>query len=146
MRQKTYKMIKAKNKNEFLNHYIRSGSICKSAEKTGIARQTHYDWLRKDEEYRKAFAKAYDMYTDYMEEMATKRAVVGREVRVYYQGKLVDKRYEPSDNLLKFLLEARRPEKFRPAPMQISQNVNIDISAVVAAARKRVANADDAEQ
>lgn len=148
MSKKSYKLINSKTKNEFLNYFLRTGSISRAAEKSGLSRQAHYDWLKNDKtgEYHRAWAKVNEMYTDYLEEVAAQRATTGREVRVYYQGKLVDTRYEPSDNLLKFLLEGRRPEKYRAAAVEVNQNVNLDISDAVAAARQRVAKANGQDQ
>jgi len=79
---------------KFLAAIVHHANIASAAQEAGIARSTHYLWL-KDPAYRKRFLEARETAYDKLELEAWKRAVSG------------------SDRLLMFLLTAYRP-KFRP--------------------------------
>ena len=85
---------------KFLQVIGECANITAAAEAAGIARSTHYLWL-KDSDYRKRFLEARESAYDRLEREAFKRALAG------------------SDRLLTFLLAAYRP-KFRvdaPPPL-----------------------------
>lgn len=85
---------------KFLQVIGQCANITAAAEAAGIARSTHYLWLR-DHNYRKRFLEARESAYDRLELEAFKRAIAG------------------SDRLLTFLLAAYRP-KFRvdaPPPL-----------------------------
>ena len=69
------KFMADKKKNEFLNNIVIYGTIEKAAEMTGIARQTHYDWRKNNDEYCMRFDEAMGMRCDNLEDAAYKRAV-----------------------------------------------------------------------
>lgn len=117
MAKKSYKFLKNKIKNKFLNLYVLFGSISKAAEKADIARQTHYDWLRDDAEYQVAFNRAQDMVGDMLEDEAKRRAI-GYEEDVFFQGKKVGTRKVYSDRLLEFLLKGAKPDKYKDRVQQ----------------------------
>ncbi len=48
-----------------------------------------------------------------LEDEAIRRASVGQEKPVYYQGRQIGTTHDPSDRLLIFLLQARLPEIYR---------------------------------
>ena len=79
---------------KFLAAIAHHANIASAAEEAGIARSTHYLWL-KDPEYRRRFLEARETAYDKLEREAWNRAVSG------------------SDRLLMFLLTAYRA-KFRP--------------------------------
>jgi hypothetical protein len=79
----------------------------------GIDRGTHYDWLRKDREYRAQFEAATDQAAQALEDEAVRRAYEGVERPVYQMGKQVGVIREYSDTLLIFLLKGLRPAKYR---------------------------------
>lgn len=145
MTKKVYKFIGNKLKNEFLNLYALTGSLSQAADKAGISRQAHYKWLKtdKDGKYHEAFAAANNMLTDVLEEAALERATKGVPVKIYYKGKVVGERYCPSDKLLMFLLQARRPEMYKQTTTEINNSVNVDMSDVVTEARKRIEGGSD---
>lgn len=78
---------------KFLKSIAELANISEAAKSAGVARSTHYHWL-KDQEYRKRFLEAREMAYDRLERAAFERALAG------------------SDRLLTFLLSAYRP-KFR---------------------------------
>ena len=75
MAKQVYRFVNSKQKNRFLNTYIAEGTIGAAAEACGITRQTHYNWLKEDPEYKKGFAQAKEMAGDLLEEEARRRAV-----------------------------------------------------------------------
>lgn len=78
---------------KFLESIAQWANISVAAKEAGIARSTHYVWL-KDPAYRKKYLEAREAAYDRLEQEAFKRAIAG------------------SDRLLTFLLAAYRP-KFR---------------------------------
>ena len=78
----------------FLTAISQIANITQAAELAGVARSSHYRWLREPR-YRKAFLEARESALDRLELEAWKRATTG------------------SDRLLIFLLSSYRP-RFRP--------------------------------
>lgn len=97
----------------FLREYALSGNVSETCRVVGISRKTHYDWLRTDPAYVKAFNDADASAVDALEKEARRRAVEGVEEGVYYKGERVDTVRKFSDLLLIFLLKGARPEKYR---------------------------------
>ena len=84
-----------RKKERFLQAFRRSGVITHACEQSGVARPTVYRWLEKDEKFSIAFGIAVQESTEYLEQVAIKRAEEG------------------SDQLLMFLLRAKNPERYR---------------------------------
>lgn len=99
-----------KRKEEFLEVLSRTANVTISAECAGISRRTAYDHRDKDEAFEKAWDEAVECATDQLLEEARRRAALGVTEPVYYQGKIVGGVRRYSDNLLMFLIKARRPE------------------------------------
>ena len=83
----------------------------KAAQRAGIDRGTHYDWL-KDPEYKAQFEAAQLQAADMLEDEAIRRAYHGVEKPITVAGKREIIR-EYSDTLLIFLLKGARPQKYR---------------------------------
>lgn len=66
-----------------------------AAKVAGIARQTHYDWM-KEPEYERRFIAAYNTGTQALEDEALERVREGK-----------------SDTMLIFLMKGAMPEKYR---------------------------------
>ena len=60
--------LKGKKKLMIQNLVNSLGNITRSAEKTGIDRTTHYDWLERDEAYKEAFEGIDDFQVDFYED------------------------------------------------------------------------------
>jgi hypothetical protein len=69
-------------------------SIAAAARAAGIGRRTSYDWCDRDPAFAGAWDEAWDVGTDYLEDLALKAAEQG------------------SERLLLALLKARRPERY----------------------------------
>lgn len=125
----------SKHQRGFLAAFKSSASIIAAAAAVGIDRGLHYQWLASDPEYPARFLEARDEAAQTLEDEAVRRAHVGVDEPVIYQGALcfpwietvdpvtgetANKRSDQplvirkhSDALLMFLLKGARPEKYR---------------------------------
>lgn len=100
------------NQGAFLAAFSSTCRVDRAAVAAGIGRQTHYDWLKRDAEYREMFAEATVLASQQLLDEATRRAFEGYDEPVTVAGeKVLVRRY--SDRLMERLLEARLPEMFR---------------------------------
>ncbi len=103
---------------QFLDAYELVGTITGAAREIGIARTTHATiWMRnkrdgtpKDKRYVTAFTRAEESSVEVMISEARRRAIVGVEHIERWKGEEVGRYRKYSDNLLMFLIKARRPE------------------------------------
>lgn len=100
-------------KTAFLEQFKASGNVSSAARAVGLHRDTHYEWLKTDPAYALAFKDAEEAAIDVLETEARRRALLGIDKPIYFQGKKVDTIKEYSDTLLIFLLKGRRPEVYR---------------------------------
>lgn len=99
MKGMAFSNIKHAKKRAFLEAIAyKAWTLEQAAEIAGCDRNSHYHWLKKDEEYRRAFELALEMRADRLEDLAYKRAAE------------ID---EPSDTLLIFLLKGAKPHKYK---------------------------------
>lgn len=89
------RQIVASKKRAFLAAYAQTGNISYAAEAVGMHRNTHYRWLREDEDYVAAYEAAQFEVGDTLEAEAIRRAK------------------ENSDTLLIFLLKGFKPDKYK---------------------------------
>jgi hypothetical protein len=102
----------APKKVAFLNAYARTCNVTAAADVAGIERRSHYNWLKADPEYVKAYEAAQEEAVQLLEDEAVRRAYVGVDKPVTVAGRReVVKEY--SDTLLIFLLKGARPAKYR---------------------------------
>lgn len=144
MAKQVYRFVSSKQKNRFLNTYIAEGTIGAAAEACGITRQTHYNWLKEDPEYKKGFAQAKEMAGDLIEEEARRRAVEGDECGIYYKGKRVGSYRKKSDALLILLLKGAKPDVYADRQeTKISGEITVNAAQALKEARERIKNAAD---
>ena len=99
----------------FLHKLCSSGNISAAARAAGRARSGFYRDRRKDPVFASAWAEALEEAADRLELEAVRRAVDGVSEQRFYQGEEIGSVTRYSDNLLMFLLKARRPWRFDPA-------------------------------
>lgn len=126
-------------KGAFLAAYAITCSITRAARAAAIDRQTHYDWLTGDEQYKAAFEDAKERAADTLEDEAVRRAHEGTKRPVTIAGKR-EVVQEYSDTLLIFLLKAIRPEKYRERS-EVAIPGLADIANRLVAGRQRAAAA-----
>ena len=111
-----YEKRRREQQERFLAQYGRTGNITSAAEASGVARRSHYNWIRDDAlGYRARFDSAREQYADQLERIVHER--------------LTDPTGNSgSDILLMFMLKALRPEKYREA-MPVADDVAKDTLA-----------------
>lgn len=95
----------------FLDQLDKGYSPNKAAKKAGFSMSHFRKWREEDENFARDWDDAYDAGSDTLEDVATLRAK------------------RSSDNLLKTLLQARRPDKFRSDK---GTDVNVKVNNVTA--------------
>ena len=94
-----------------------------------VGRTTHYEWLERSPEYRRAFEAAKEDAADNLEAEVYRRAVKGvRKPVGWYMGKAGGYVREFSDVLLIFYLKALRPEKYRERVDLRATLAHVDLS------------------
>lgn len=101
-------IVRQAKKGLFLEAFVAQGTIVHAAREVGIHRDTHYQWMKEDAEYVKAFQAAQEDSVQTLEAEARRRAFAG------------------SDTLLIFILKAARPERYRE---RIEMHVNLETIA-----------------
>ena len=128
--------IRHPKKRAFLAAYAGLGVVSKAANVAGINRSTHQGWMRdvgdEGDKYRAAFEDAHDEACGVLELEARRRAVIGVEKPVHYQGERVDTVREYSDTLLIFMLKGAMPAKYQErrqiehrggVPLEVSERI-----------------------
>ena len=93
-----------------LYEYANVAHACRVA---GVNRRTFYNWRIKDAEFDKACIQAYQIGMSALEDAALKRAQIGYDEPVLYNGVECGVKRKFSDGLTQFLLEGNMPEKYR---------------------------------
>lgn len=138
---KPQRFVKDKKKNDFLNALLKTGLRNKAAEISGVTRQSHYLWLKTDDEYVAAYEKVSTMLINNLEDAAYERAVNGVERKIYYKGKEIGTQKEYSDTLLALLLKANMPDKYKEVS-KVEMSGNIGIADALKEAMSRVQTDD----
>lgn len=99
-------------KGAFLAAYAECGTVTQAAKAADISRVSHYNWLKEDAEYVKAFAQAHQEACDKLEAEARRRAIEGWDEPVFYEGGECGTKRKYSDTLLIFLMKGNNPTKF----------------------------------
>lgn len=97
----------------FINALIKTGNISVAAEMAQINRKTPYKAYDIDPDFARRWDEAIETYADNSEYEIDRRAFVGYDEPVFYQGKECGKVRKFSDTLAIFRLKALRPEKYR---------------------------------
>ena len=117
---------------DFLAAMRDNGILRVACQLARISSTTVYRRRESDPAFAKAYVEAQSMAVDILESAAWTRAVKGvtRTKDVYHKGVVVGTETitEYSDGLLKFLLQANRPDKYREA-VDPTQNMNAALQA-----------------
>ena len=100
-------------KRRFIEELSQDANVTRAALVVKVSRFTLYRARKDDEKFAEAWTVAVDMGTDGLEDEALRRAYIGTDKPVTYQGKITAVFKEYSDTLLMFMLKARRPEIYR---------------------------------
>jgi hypothetical protein len=97
----------------FLEALATGASITAAARAAGVDRRTPYKWRDGHAAFDEAWVSHLEAGTDALEDEARRRAHDGVKRPIYHAGKRVGFVTEHSDQLMMFILRARRPEKYR---------------------------------
>lgn len=117
----------ALQKEKFLEAYAKAGTVLHACKESGIKRRTFYNWLKKDRAFLASYNQAQEEVVELLEREALRRASEGTLEPVYHAGKPVGAIRKYSDVLLIFLLNAARPEKYRPNQKENGEGGNVTI-------------------
>lgn len=105
--------LKAVRQAAFLAALTEYPVITRAAKQVGIARETHYDWLREDPTYRARYAEAIVQAGLALEEKALELAMNGWEEPVWHEGKQCGVIIRRDNRLHMELLKGAMPTKYR---------------------------------
>ena len=132
-------VITEEDKKKFLEALASFPSVKRAAEIAGFTNIAFYQQRQKDPEFRKAWKEAIAECRRAAEAEAYRRAVLGNEKNVFYQGKVCGKVTEFSDVLLIFYLKSHLPEIY-------GDKNRIDLTNSDGKLRPVVVNMPDAEK
>ncbi len=97
----------------FLAAYRKTCNITGSAAAAGISPRQHYRWLEKYAKYAAEFERATVIAGDYLESVAVRRAALGWNEPVFYQGRRCGSVRRFDGGLMQFLLRGAKPQKYK---------------------------------
>ena len=104
---------KAVGERAFLASLKLGHSVRAAARTAKVSYSEFYRRRERDVEFAKLWEDAENEGIDALEEEARRRAYDGVERAVYYQGEKIGSMRQYSDQLLMFMLKAKRPDKYR---------------------------------
>jgi hypothetical protein len=120
---------------EFIDLIASGSTVVDACKGVGYGYTQAYEYRKQDEAFDAAWTDADEAAVQRMEKEADRRAIIGVEKPVWYQGQEVGTIREFSDTLLIFRLKAKRPDVYRDRA-----EVNVTVTGLadrLAAARKR---------
>jgi hypothetical protein len=108
-----FKSFRHPQKRAFLRAFAETGRTTTAAEIAKVHRDSHYYWLRSDENYAAAFEQARQMAGDKAEDEIYRRGIEGFDHPVIYEGEITTTYKAYSDNLAMFFMKGLRPERYR---------------------------------
>lgn len=108
-----------------------------AAEATGFTLNAWRHYRRINKAFEERVVDALETGTDVLEDEARRRAATGTEKGVWYKGERVGAEREYSDQLLMFILRARRPDKYRER-YDVQQTNVTDLAQRMVEGRKRL--------
>lgn len=120
----------------FLESLAESGNVYSACERARLPRRTAYEWKKADDDFSKAWDQCIEEGIEGLIDEANRRAYVGTLRPVYQKGHKVGEIREYSDQLLMFLIKAKRPEYRDRAAVDV--HVGLGLADRLEAARDRV--------
>jgi len=102
--------ISSRKRAKFLERLRDHGCVARASRESNLNRQNVYRVRVKDEEFAESWDTALEECFDAMEAEAKRRGVDGIKENVYFKGERIGEVTKYSDNLLMFVLKAKRPE------------------------------------
>jgi len=95
--------------------FAQCGSVTEAAKRAGIHFTSHYNWLKEEDNaaYLDAYNRTREIAGDLAEGEIYRRAFLGFNHPVIYEGKITTTYKDFSDNLAMFWLKGLKPERYR---------------------------------
>jgi hypothetical protein len=106
------------------------GNVTKSAEDIGIHRQTHYDWMNDDPEYKAAVDSLKNVALDFAEEQLRKLMEGAERQALTHDGKVVTIKDAPNTSAVIFYLKTQGKQRGYIERQELSteiKSINITI-------------------
>ena len=115
-------------KRAFLAAFSQCGSVSEAADQAEVHWSTHYKWLREENNaaYIDAFNRAREIAGDLAESEIYRRAFLGYDHPITYEGEITGTYKAYSDNLAMFFLKGLKPERYREN-VNLSGNVGLPV-------------------
>ena len=127
-RMATPNKITPKKQKDFLDILSQIGSITKACEHVKISRNSFYNFRKKNKKFAEEWEEAEKRGVDGLIEEARRRAYGTEELLLYdKERKEVKIRSKYSDNLLMFLIKAKRPEYRESYQMNVGGDLTIKV-------------------
>ena len=125
----------------FLREFARTGSVSAACRASGLARRTVYNWRDADADFRRRWESARGRGVERLRDEAMERALVGAEVPVWHDGRIVDHVAQPDPRVLWRLLQALQADIYgsRAAEVQAARERAAEFARRLDAGEKRVA-------
>lgn len=119
----------------FLHAFVIAGTLKAAAAACKVTRKSHWVWCNNDPAYKRAFEDAVEQRNDALEAEAIERATKGVCEDVWYQGKVVGKRFVKDTTLLIFLMKGAMPQKYREN-IHADGNLTLNLAELIVASKK----------
>jgi len=130
--------LPSRKRAKFISGLRTHGCVARAARESNLHRQNAYQMKAKHEEFSEEWDTALEECWDEMEIEARRRGVEGVPEGQYFKGKKIDEVTKYSDNLLMFVLKAKRPEFRDRTAHEISgpegKSLNLTFSQLVGSA------------
>jgi len=106
------------------------GNVTKSAEEIGIHRQTHYDWMNDDSEYKAAVDSLKNVALDFAEEQLRKLMEGAERQALTHDGEIVTIKDAPNTSAIIFYLKTQGKQRGYIERQELSteiKSINITI-------------------
>ncbi len=125
----------------FLREFARTGSVSAACRATGLARRTVYNWRDADADFRRRWDAARGRGVERLRDEAMERGLVGAEVPVWHDGRIIDHVARPDPRVLWRLLQALQAETYGPQARELQAKAEraSELTRRLDAADKRVA-------
>ena len=125
----------------FLREFARTGSVSAACRASGLARRTVYNWRDADADFRRRWEGARERGVGHLRDEIMRRAMVGDDVPVWHDGRIVDHVAEPDSRVLWKLLQALHAETYGPraAELRARRERNAELARRLDEAEGRVA-------
>ncbi len=103
----------------FLREFARTGSVSAACRASGLARRTVYNWRDADADFRARWDAARERGVGHLRDEVMRRAMIGDDVPVWHDGRIVDHVAEPDSRVLWKLLQALQADTYGPRAAEL---------------------------